>query len=191
MMKRWNSEARCLEKIPAADAFIDEVIAVCRKHGFSLGHEDGHGAFLIQDIEGSEHNFAWLREAHFEASQRDPTPQPAEPDRQRFEDTLFASWVPKPDRNALFERDGEGYRDGQVDGIWKGFKMSAGARTDDRQRLSGTSMRSVIVDEHGLPDEFAKARERFEQVAARVTAGEAAAIDELADAAAALLRVAK
>lgn len=67
-MKRWNGNAQRSEEIPAADAFLEEVIAVCRKHGFSLGHEDGHGAFLIQDIEGSEHNFAWLREAHFEAT---------------------------------------------------------------------------------------------------------------------------
>jgi hypothetical protein len=28
-------------------AFLLEIIEVCKKHNLSIGHEDGHGAFLI------------------------------------------------------------------------------------------------------------------------------------------------
>ena len=51
------------------------------------------------------------------------------PERQRFEDTLFALWVPKPDRGALFKRKGDGYEDPQVDGMWRGFMVAANMRT--------------------------------------------------------------
>lgn len=34
-----------------ADACIAEVIQVLRKHGFALGHEDGHGGFEIWERE--------------------------------------------------------------------------------------------------------------------------------------------
>ena len=29
------------------DAFFAEIIEVCRKHGLSIGHEDGHGGFEV------------------------------------------------------------------------------------------------------------------------------------------------
>ncbi|MDE3097237.1 MAG: hypothetical protein KGK07_14710 [Chloroflexota bacterium] len=29
------------------DDFLDEVEAVCERHGLTLAHEDGHGAFLV------------------------------------------------------------------------------------------------------------------------------------------------
>jgi hypothetical protein len=28
--------------------FLREIADVCQRHGFSLGHEDGHGAFLVE-----------------------------------------------------------------------------------------------------------------------------------------------
>ncbi len=46
------------------DAFIEEVIAVSKKHGFSIGHEDGHGAFVISRY--SEDDSDWLRDASLE-----------------------------------------------------------------------------------------------------------------------------
>jgi len=49
---------------PEVDAFIEEVLAVCKKHGFSIGHEDGHGSFLIEDY--SEGDSDWLRNAEDE-----------------------------------------------------------------------------------------------------------------------------
>ncbi|NBT75157.1 MAG: hypothetical protein EBT15_04150 [Betaproteobacteria bacterium] len=42
----------------AVDAFLAEVIEVCRKRGMSISHEDGHGGFQIQDF--SEDAAAWL-----------------------------------------------------------------------------------------------------------------------------------
>ena len=45
-------------------AFLDEIQAVCEKHGLSLGHEDDHGAFLVEEY--SAHNQRWLRHAHDE-----------------------------------------------------------------------------------------------------------------------------
>lgn len=60
-MKRWSTTARAEVEVPAIDVFLEEVIAVCRKHGFSLSHEDGHGGFKVE--RPSDRNFDWLREA--------------------------------------------------------------------------------------------------------------------------------
>lgn len=60
-MKRWNAAKNTDIENPKIDAFIEEVIAVCKRHGLSIGHEDGHGAFEIG--EADEHNFKWLRDA--------------------------------------------------------------------------------------------------------------------------------
>ncbi len=42
--------------------FIEEILSVCAKHGFSIGHEDGHGGFEIHPHD--ESLAEWLREAH-------------------------------------------------------------------------------------------------------------------------------
>jgi len=47
------------EERPDVDAMLEEVIAVCRKHGMSIAHEDCEGAFVIERED--EGNFAWLR----------------------------------------------------------------------------------------------------------------------------------
>ena len=44
--------------------FFDEIEAVCRKHGLSIGHEDGEGAFQIEPFR--ESNIKWLREANID-----------------------------------------------------------------------------------------------------------------------------
>ena len=31
----------------SVDVFLAEIIEVCRKHGMSISHEDGHGAFEV------------------------------------------------------------------------------------------------------------------------------------------------
>lgn len=49
------------EVVPEVDAFLDEIEVVCRKHGMSISHEDGHGAFIVERF----HEFfvEWLRNA--------------------------------------------------------------------------------------------------------------------------------
>lgn len=45
----------------AAKAFLDEIGAVCLRHGFSLAHEDRQGGFIIERFKAE--NIAWLNEA--------------------------------------------------------------------------------------------------------------------------------
>ncbi len=42
-------------------AYLEELLQVGRKHGLSLSHEDGHGAFIIEKWD--ELNVAWLKAA--------------------------------------------------------------------------------------------------------------------------------
>lgn len=60
-MERWDCNKNERVESPEIDAFIEEVIAVCQKHGFSISHEDCHGGFEIEKAD--ERNFDWLREA--------------------------------------------------------------------------------------------------------------------------------
>jgi hypothetical protein len=45
----------------AVDAFLAELVQVCKKHGFSLGHEDTQGAFIVEKY--AEDNIRWLKSA--------------------------------------------------------------------------------------------------------------------------------
>jgi hypothetical protein len=62
---RWHREnyraSGSMKKLPEVDAFLSEVLEVCRKHGMSLGHEDHHGSFIVQEY--SEENAGWLAAA--------------------------------------------------------------------------------------------------------------------------------
>lgn len=61
-MERWNSiKSENVENVKI-DAFLQEIIAICKKHGYSISHEDGHGAFEIENTD--DHNFDWLLNAH-------------------------------------------------------------------------------------------------------------------------------
>lgn len=46
---------------PAIAAFLDDIEAVCRKHGMSIEHQDGHGAFEIWEF--NQDAIEWLRAA--------------------------------------------------------------------------------------------------------------------------------
>lgn len=46
-MKRWSTKNRTMVENPAVDAFLEEIEAVCKKHGFEICHEDDQGAFEI------------------------------------------------------------------------------------------------------------------------------------------------
>jgi hypothetical protein len=60
-MKRWNSSKGADIENPAIDSFIAEVIEVCKKHGFSISHEDSHGGFIISKY--NDHDAEWLMDA--------------------------------------------------------------------------------------------------------------------------------
>ena len=42
-------------------AFIEDVISLCKKHGKSISHEDGHGGFEIEQYD--DFYSEWLRNA--------------------------------------------------------------------------------------------------------------------------------
>ena len=46
---------------PKAQAFLEDLIAVYRKHGMSLGHEDSQGGFLVEVFD--DENVEWLLDA--------------------------------------------------------------------------------------------------------------------------------
>ena len=60
-MKRWNVAGRREAENEKIDAFLAEVIEVSKKHGFSIGHEDNHGGFLVHKF--SQDNADWLMQA--------------------------------------------------------------------------------------------------------------------------------
>lgn len=65
-MSRWVSGKGEVDT-PKMDAFIEELIAVGKKHGFVISHEDGHGAFIVRARQADDYDFdGWLREAHVE-----------------------------------------------------------------------------------------------------------------------------
>lgn len=63
-MERFDRPNGERGEFPLVDAFIDDIVATCRKHGLSIGHEDGHGAFIIEPF--SESNADWLNHAHID-----------------------------------------------------------------------------------------------------------------------------
>lgn len=45
--KRWDRNLATYVDAPDVDAFLSEIIAVCRKHNMVLEHEDSQGGFLV------------------------------------------------------------------------------------------------------------------------------------------------
>lgn len=50
--------------------FFNEIDALCKKYGFSISHEDGHGAFIIEDYD--ESNIKWLKGAQLDILENFP-----------------------------------------------------------------------------------------------------------------------
>lgn len=48
--------------------FKHELIALYRKHGVSIGHEDNHGAFIIRDF--CESDVRWIENATNDATEK-------------------------------------------------------------------------------------------------------------------------
>lgn len=61
-MLRWNPKKREEVENKKIDDFLQEVILVCRKHGFSIEHEDSQGTFQVVDFFAPAAD--WLLEAH-------------------------------------------------------------------------------------------------------------------------------
>jgi hypothetical protein len=57
----WDRAIGKHRKIPEVDAFIRDIIIVCKKHGMSLAHEDSQGAFIVEDYKAD--NVEWLEAA--------------------------------------------------------------------------------------------------------------------------------
>lgn len=49
------------EDIRKEEEFLSDIKKVCQKHNRSISHEDGHGAFIIEEYD--ELNVNWLEEA--------------------------------------------------------------------------------------------------------------------------------
>lgn len=60
-MKRWHSKERREVERPDIDAFLQDVIKVCKKHGMCIAHQDHHGSFLVEPIK--KINLKWLLNA--------------------------------------------------------------------------------------------------------------------------------
>lgn len=60
-MQRWKTAKSVYVENEKIDAFLKEVLAVCKKHGFMISHEDGQGGFEVVDFERGDAD--WLRNA--------------------------------------------------------------------------------------------------------------------------------
>lgn len=60
-MERYNRKTKTSAENPKVEKFINELTAVCKKHGFSLSHEDTQGAFIVEPY--SDSNIQWLNDA--------------------------------------------------------------------------------------------------------------------------------
>jgi sugar phosphate isomerase/epimerase len=60
-MKRYRRGKSGSIENKEVDAFLREIVKVCKDHGFSLSHEDTHGAFIVERYD--EDNIQWLMDA--------------------------------------------------------------------------------------------------------------------------------
>ena len=59
----WSTvEQGDIELPEKVKSFYSEIEQVCMKYNFSISHEDGHGAFELEEF--SHSNMEWLRNAH-------------------------------------------------------------------------------------------------------------------------------
>lgn len=53
--------SRIIDMPESMKKFLEDIDLVCKKHNLSISHEDGHGAFLIEEYD--KHNIDWLFDA--------------------------------------------------------------------------------------------------------------------------------
>jgi hypothetical protein len=62
MTERWSMFTNTFAKEnKEIDLFIQEILALCKKHGFSIAHEDTHGSFVIEKY--NDYDSEWFEAA--------------------------------------------------------------------------------------------------------------------------------
>jgi hypothetical protein len=62
MRKIWDdSIGEHIEMPKSMKDFLEDIVAVYKKHGLSISHEDSGGAFIVEEYK--EYNIEWLYEA--------------------------------------------------------------------------------------------------------------------------------
>ena len=62
--KRWDCNTNEFVTSEKIDKFLEEIASVCKKHGYSISHEDGHGSFHICKYNDGDSD--WLLNANIE-----------------------------------------------------------------------------------------------------------------------------
>lgn len=62
MAERWSNPGLDYVEDKRADAFLDELEELCKKHDITISHEDGHGAFILENYDYTLQG--WIRAAH-------------------------------------------------------------------------------------------------------------------------------
>jgi len=57
----WKLGTTLWLKDEKVDEFLQAIVEVCRKHGYSLSHEDTQGGFIVEKY--NEANIEWLMDA--------------------------------------------------------------------------------------------------------------------------------
>ena len=50
-----------MKKTSKVEAFLQEVVEVCKKHGMAIGHQDSQGAFVVEAF--TQESVEWLLDA--------------------------------------------------------------------------------------------------------------------------------
>lgn len=62
-MESWDKSKSEFIKTPEEVInFFNEIENICKIYGYSIAHEDGHGAFIIEGYDPT--NIDWLKSAH-------------------------------------------------------------------------------------------------------------------------------
>jgi hypothetical protein len=61
MTLRWVRRFGDSRDVPEVDAFLADIVEVCKRHKMSLAHEDRHGGFEVEQL--SDANINWLLDA--------------------------------------------------------------------------------------------------------------------------------
>lgn len=62
-MDSWDkSKSEFIRTPEEITNFFNEIENICKIYGYSISHEDGHGAFIIEGYDPT--NIDWLKSAH-------------------------------------------------------------------------------------------------------------------------------